>query len=77
MIGSTSTEFRGDPEATRGLAGGLIRLMREEMWGGRVVASGLADRDTLDQIAAAWLAWGERPDALYSTQHGEAVGRAP
>jgi len=77
VIGSTSTEFRGDPESTRGFADGVVRFMREEIWGGRVVANGFADQETLDRIAAAWLAWGERPDALYSTQHGEAVGRAP
>ena len=77
VIGSAATEFRGDPEGTRGFARAVVRMMRESMWESRVIASGLADRQTLDQIAAAWLAWGEQPHALYSTQHGEAVGRAP
>ena len=39
-----------------------------------MVAKGLADRETVDRIAAAWRAWGERPDAFYAVPHGAAVG---
>jgi SAM-dependent methyltransferase len=77
VVGSASSEYYGDPEGTRTVASSVARLTGEDVWGGVVLAAGLADRDTLDQSAAAWLAWGERPDAMYATPHGEAVGWVP
>ena len=39
-----------------------------------MVAQGLADRATIERIAAASRAFGQRPDAFYATPNGEAVG---
>lgn len=76
-VGSVFSECYGDSEGTRTIADTVVQLIGGDLWGGAVVARSLADRGTLDQIAAAWRAWGERPDAMYATPHGEAVGWAP
>ena len=77
VVGSASCEYYGDPEGTRTIAGTLAGMIGDDVWGGAVVAQGLADRKSLDQIEAAWRTWGERPDAMYATPRGEAVGWAP
>jgi hypothetical protein len=32
------------------------------------------DRQTLEEVAAAWTAWGQHPDAFWSAVYCEAVG---
>lgn len=50
------------------------------LWSGRILESALArqaiegghaDRDELEDIAAAWRAWSEHPDAWFAVLHGE------
>jgi ubiquinone/menaquinone biosynthesis C-methylase UbiE len=77
VVGSASSEYYGDAEGTRSIAGTAIGLSQGAGWGDTVVAKRFTDRETLDQLVAAWRAWGERPDALYVIPHGEAVGWAP
>jgi ubiquinone/menaquinone biosynthesis C-methylase UbiE len=72
---TTSTESVADTQATRD---------RAEMFADRVLRSGLAERalecglatrSDLENIAAAWRAWGCDPDAFFCFSHIEAVAR--
>jgi ubiquinone/menaquinone biosynthesis C-methylase UbiE len=77
VVGSASSEYYGDPQGTRTIGEAVTRLLGAGAWGGEVIAKGFASRETLDRIAEAWRVWGERPDAMLATPHGEAVGWAP
>lgn len=57
-----------------------------ELWADRVTTTalarqliddGLADRGQLDEMAAAWRAWGEHPDGWFCVPHGEILWRKP
>ncbi|WP_427015620.1 methyltransferase domain-containing protein [Pseudarthrobacter sp. P1] len=60
------------------------RAWQAEVWGDRVVHSafaeqslgyGLADREKLERISAAWRAWGESPDGWFLIPNGEIIAR--
>lgn len=66
-------------------AGDEDRLWWSDLWAERTVASsyaslavegGHADDGELERIAAAWRAWGERPDGWFAVPHGEVLCRA-
>lgn len=42
----------------------------------QAVAAGLADRNELDEIAAAWRRWADEPDGWFAVLHGEILCRA-
>lgn len=41
----------------------------------QAVAHGLADEVALEELADAWRAWGEEPDAWFAVLHGEVLAR--
>lgn len=42
----------------------------------RILDHGLATREELDQIVAAWRRWADSPDGWFSVLHGEIIARA-
>jgi len=77
VVATSSTWTYADPEACRSWG---------ELWAVRITAgafadhavdAGLATRDDLDELAAAWRTWATHPDAYFCFVHGEAIGRRP
>jgi ubiquinone/menaquinone biosynthesis C-methylase UbiE len=64
IVASAGVWAQGTPEETRDLAALDHALMTRPEFVERVVAEGWADRDHLARLAAAWLEWGEHPDAF-------------
>lgn len=44
-------------------------------YAGIAVGAGLADREDLERISAAWRTWGEQEDAWFTVVHGEILCR--
>ena len=76
IVASAGAEVMGTPEETRRWAAlGHAQITRPEFVE-RVVALGWADRKRLEAIGAAFLAWGEHPDAFQGTLLCQAVAWA-
>jgi hypothetical protein len=61
---TASTECWGDAEATLRGSETWARVILEPAFADRVVALGWADRQTLENMAAAIRAWGKHSDAF-------------
>jgi ubiquinone/menaquinone biosynthesis C-methylase UbiE len=73
IAATASTECGGDGEATQYWGEGLARLILEPTFADRIISLGWADRQALEQMAAATRAWGSHPDAFYAVVSCEAV----
>lgn len=72
---STSTWTFADPE-TRAWWGDLwAERVRKSAFAEQALAYGLADRDALETIAAAWRSWAAEPDGFLAILHGEVLAR--
>lgn len=66
----------GTPEDTRLIAAWMVDQVCAPAFSELVTTQGWADAATLDAMAADMLAWGERPDALFSITGVAALGWA-
>lgn len=73
VVGSASYDSYGTPEAVRQAAEQHARRI-ETVVAEHAIEHGLADRATMDRMAAAWREWGAHPDSFWGAAHGEAVG---
>jgi SAM-dependent methyltransferase len=69
---SASYDCHATPATTRQWGTFWAAELRGTM-GARLLELGWADRSTLDEMAAAWTAWAERPDAFLARAFCEAV----
>lgn len=67
--------WTADAESTRRNAHFLAALCGDSEFSAQLVECGLADRRVLDQLKAAFLTWGERPEAFAAEAWGEIVAR--
>jgi ubiquinone/menaquinone biosynthesis C-methylase UbiE len=74
---TASYDSYGDPQAVRFIAEVAARRCQEADFCEQVLALGLASRERLDELRAAWEQWTDRPDAFCAIAHGEAVGHKP
>lgn len=74
---SASYEVYSDVESRRFISQIAVSRVQEPDYIGRVLESGLASREQLAAISAAWSAWPERTNAFLAQAHGEAVGWKP
>ena len=74
---SASYDLFTDEEGRRLASQLAVSRMGEAAYVKRVLAQGLADREQLAAITAAWAAWPECTDAFLALAHGEAVGHNP
>jgi len=70
---TSSTWTFAEPEARRWWGGLWADRVRSSDLAQQAVAYGLADREELDRIAAAFLRWAEDDDATFIVPHGEVV----
>jgi SAM-dependent methyltransferase len=71
---SASYECFGNPEMTREWGEAVASRLLEPSMVDQVTKLGWADRETLENIGAAWRAWGENLDAFHAVCWCEAVG---
>jgi len=71
---SASYDSYGIPEATRNVGKYLAGLLLEQNTVSVVTEQGWASRSELEEISAAYKAWGEHPDAFLGRARCEAVG---
>jgi len=72
---SSSTWTFADP-ASRAWWGGLwADPVRLSAFADQAVGYGLADREELESIAAAWTGWASRSDGFFAVLHGEVLAR--
>jgi SAM-dependent methyltransferase len=69
---SASYDCHATPDSTRQWGSFWAAELRGTM-GARLLDLGMADRAALDDMAAAWLTWAERPDAFLARAFCEAV----
>ncbi len=74
---TASYELYSDGEGLRFASQLAVSRVREAAYVERVLAKGLADREQLAAVAAAWSAWPQRSDAFLALAHGEVVGCKP
>ena len=74
---SASYEVYSDLESRRFISQIAVNRVQEPDYVRRVVESGLASREQLIAISAAWSAWPEWTNAFLAQAHGEAVGWKP
>lgn len=74
VVGDAFLLVRGAPETTRQVAWGFGTLLRAPEDVALAAEQGWADREAVERMAAAWQAWGERPDAFYCQTTIAAVG---
>lgn len=65
----------GTPEETSWWAGRWAERAVQSAFAEQAMQLGLATEAELAQIAAAWRAWGEHPDAWFGMLHGEILAR--
>jgi ubiquinone/menaquinone biosynthesis C-methylase UbiE len=70
---STATVSYTDPVATREWGDTYAERTLHSNLADRAVEHGIATRSELEDIAAAWRAWGRDPDALFCFSHTEMV----
>ncbi|MEN8113026.1 MAG: methyltransferase domain-containing protein [Actinomycetota bacterium] len=51
--------------------------IRDSALGEQALERGLASRSELDDLAQAWLDWGDQPDGWYTVTHGEIIAIVP
>src|SRR5262249_46724941 len=71
---SASYDSDGTPEAVQRWADTMVKLLRQPSLVDLSVASGWADRETLECMCVAWKAWGEHPDSFNASAMGQGVG---
>lgn len=76
IAASAGVEVRGTPEETRAWAAVAGAQLTRPEFVEQVVALGWADRERFGQIAAAFQAWGENPDAFQAILLCQAVAWA-
>lgn len=74
VIGSATFDFFGSPEDTRFWGERVASGVTQPPISDHLMESGLTSRAELDEIAAFWRDWGERPDAFFARPWGEAIG---
>jgi len=70
---TTSTESDADADSTRERAEMFAERIPGSSLGDRALECGVATRSDLENIAAAWRAWGRHPDAFFCFSHTEVV----
>jgi len=70
---TTSTESEAGAQATRDRAEIFAERILRSSIADRALECGIATRSDLENIAAAWRAWGRDPDAFYCFSHIEVV----
>jgi ubiquinone/menaquinone biosynthesis C-methylase UbiE len=70
---TTSTESDADAQATRDRAEMFAERALRSSLADRALECGIATRSDLENIAAAWRAWGRDPDAFFCFSHVEVV----
>lgn len=73
---TTSTWEFADPESRAWWAGLWADRVIQSSYGAMAVEDGLATRDELDEIAAAWRRWADQPAGFFLCPHGEVVAIA-
>ena len=73
---SSSTWTYADPESCAWWGALWADRCELSAFGEQAVQYGFATREELTQIAAAWRAWAEQPDAFFSVLHGEILARS-
>jgi SAM-dependent methyltransferase len=71
-----STWCYATPEERRWWADTWAARTTSTQLGDQAVERGLATRDELDEIGAAWHAWADEPDGWFAVLHGEVLCRA-
>lgn len=74
IVASASAEHWGTQEATRAFGELNASIFEDPHFTEPVIARGWADRATLEELAHAWKAWSEHPDAYFARVCCEAVG---
>lgn len=77
VIGAASVETQGTLEETRSHAANIIAVLMDPTapyFASEWVRRGWATPTQVEEIAAAWRAWGEHPDAFFASTWCEAVG---
>lgn len=72
--GSASYECNGTPESTRREGEAMAAIFSETGFRQQITEMGWADEARLNEMASAWLSWGEQPDAFRASPWCEAVG---
>jgi SAM-dependent methyltransferase len=72
--GSASFEWYGTPDSLLWFAELISRFAVDSPYATEWLARGWTERETLEQISAAWKGWAARPDAFAATAWCEAVG---
>lgn len=72
--GHATAESFGTPEGTRRFAGATVRIWRSPAILDVIVGQGWATREEVEECCAAFLAWGDDPDALSLQAFGGALG---
>ncbi|WP_326687071.1 MULTISPECIES: methyltransferase domain-containing protein [unclassified Streptomyces] len=72
---STSTWTFSSPEERAWWSGLWAERTVASSYAGIAVGAGLADREDLERISAAWRTWGEQEDAWFTVVHGEILCR--
>lgn len=72
----SSTWTYSDPESCAWWGGLWADRCELSAFGAQAVEYGLATRDELATIAAAWRRWSQQPDAFFAVLHGEVLARA-
>jgi len=72
--GSATYQSYGTPEETRIWAERVVGAFTEPPASEKLLQLGWATQSELEEIAAYWRAWGEKPDAFYARTWCEAVG---
>jgi len=75
IAASASFEVYGDRQGLRFLSQVVTSRFEEPGFLRQVVEQGLAGRERLEEIKAAWQVWPEEPDAFAAVAHCEVVGR--
>ncbi|MCE7986904.1 MAG: hypothetical protein DYG89_37500 [Caldilinea sp. CFX5] len=69
---SAAYEYYGTPVATATWSNTIVEILAD--LAPRMIALGLTDHATVEQLIAAWQAWGQHPDAFLGRSWCEAIG---